>query len=111
MPRFTRATANFGSRARAFSKYFCASAPFCWLRKATPRVLSRRTSVEAVGREAGGVCAAFESSSDKQPRPAKRRMPERVSKKARETGILRGINGNSFWMRDKGLANADPAHH
>src|SRR4249920_1093031 len=101
MPRLTRATANFGSRARAFSKYFCASAPFCWLRKATPSVLRRRASAEAVGRLAGGFCVAFECRAEKQPNPARRSMPERASRKARGTGILRGINENSFWMRDK----------
>jgi hypothetical protein len=36
-------------------------------------------------------------------------MPERASRKAQEAEILRGINGNSFWMRDKQLAKCRPS--
>lgn len=52
---------------------------------------------------------AFECNAEKQPGLATRSMPERASRKAREAEILRGINGNSFWMRDKRLAKRRPS--
>src|SRR5579863_7890090 len=54
---------NFGSAARDFSKYFWASANFCWIMQGTPRVLKRTASVESEGRAADPTLN-FEAEDD-----------------------------------------------